>query len=369
MKNLFINPVVLYRIIYTVLLSLGILLFSTKTYAQPPFSTSKLSVQLLLNTSAGSQNYADGFVVVFGPSFTASIGPEDSYKFTNSDENLAINRNGINLSIEGRPSVIDYDTIPISIWKYRQSSYCLKILGSNFPPSVVAVLKDNYLHQDFPIDLTTNTIIQYNLVTTDSASLDPNRLCVVFKPAGLLPLGITSISGALKSNGIQVDWKSFNDNLTDKYTVERSTSGQEFSAITTVSSRGSSNAESYGWLDATPFKGYNFYRIKAVDKSGTIKYSSVAKVLNGKTENSIVTVFPNPVKNSNIGLQMEAVPAGNYRLFLYNNAGQVAYSQSLIHEGGSASKSIQVAVPIKKGAYTLLIVSEKDKFTSRVIFD
>lgn len=370
MKNPLNNPVKLYtKLFYTCLLSVGILFSSQKSHAQPPFSTSKLSVQLLLNTSAGSQNYADGFVVVFGPAFSPSIGPEDSYKFTNTDENIAVNRNGINLSIEGRPMVIDYDTIPISIWEYRQSSYCLKVLGNNFPPSVTAVLKDSYLNQEFALDLTTNTIVQFNLFTTDSASYDPNRLCIIFKPAGTLPLGISSITGALKGSGIQVDWKTLNDNLADKYIVERSASGQEFSAVASMSSRRSSNAENYGWLDAAPLKGYNFYRIKAVDKSGTTKYSSVAKVLNGKTEKSSITVFPNPVKNSSIGLQMEAVPAGSYRLLLYNNAGQVVFCQNLVHQGGSISRSVRVAVPVKKGTYTLLIVNEKDKFTSRVIFD
>src|SRR4051812_18068247 len=73
---------------------------SSFSFAQQA-NMSKLSVQLLLNLKGGPQNTADGLVAVFADNFSKKIGNEDSYKFTNLDENIAINRDGVNLSIEG----------------------------------------------------------------------------------------------------------------------------------------------------------------------------------------------------------------------------------------------------------------------------
>ncbi|MEJ7681475.1 MAG: hypothetical protein WKG06_27215 [Segetibacter sp.] len=60
-----------------------------------PSQVTKLSVQLLLNLNEGLQNNADGVTVFFDDNFSTAIGNEDSYKFTNLDENLAISNKGI----------------------------------------------------------------------------------------------------------------------------------------------------------------------------------------------------------------------------------------------------------------------------------
>lgn len=334
--------------------------------AQPPISMSRLNVQLMHNNA--SSVVADGFVVVFAPGFLQTIGPEDSYKFTNSDENMAIMRNGTALSIEGRPNVIDYDTIPVKIWQYRQTSYKLRIFAANFTNAITAVLKDNYLHQDFPIDLTVDNLINYNLVPGDTASYSPNRLCIVFLPKGSLPLGITSVNGMSKNNGIQLDWSVANNELADRYTIERSANSTEFTAVAQVTPAGTSGAAAYTWYDNEPLRGNNYYRIKVTGKSGEARYSSLVKVNNGKIGPSGISIFPNPVVNGKIGLQMEAIPAAQYRLVIANHAGQVVYSQQVQHSGGSASRMVHVPA-LGRGVFTLLLLSGKEKYSARLIAD
>ncbi len=129
----------------------------------------KLSIQLLLNTSPGPQNTADGVAAFYADNFSSSIGNEDSYKFTNLDENLAINCKGKLLSIEGRPTIYGSDTIKLVMWQFRQKSYYLKLNGSNFSPALKAFVKDNYLRSETPIDLTSSTFLPFT-ITTDSAS-------------------------------------------------------------------------------------------------------------------------------------------------------------------------------------------------------
>ncbi|MEJ7681477.1 MAG: hypothetical protein WKG06_27225 [Segetibacter sp.] len=132
-----------------------------------PSRITKLSVQLLLNLNGGMKNTADGVVVFFDNMFTTAIGNEDSYKFTNLDENLSIDRNGTELSMEGRPPVTADDTIPLRMWQFRQKSYYLQLTGSNFSPDVTAFVKDAYLHKETPVDLSTVTLLPFS-ITADS---------------------------------------------------------------------------------------------------------------------------------------------------------------------------------------------------------
>lgn len=344
-----------------------LLLFSSVAKAQPSPNMTKFAVQLLLNGNGGSQNSADGFVVVFDPSFSPAVGPEDSYKFNNLDENMAINRNGVSLSIEGRPNIINFDTIPIKIWQYRHSSYCLKFISSNFPTTLVAVLKDNYLQQDFPINIDSITCINYD-VTSDPASSASDRLCVVFKPASSLPLNITGLSGFIKDKGIQIEWRSQNDAGTTNYVIEKSTSGQQFNEVAKMSSKGSNIAQNYSWYDASPYAGTNFYRIKVIEKSGQVNYSAIIKVNLSKGASGI-SIFPNPAKGDRLGLQMDNIEKGNYKAMLYNNSGQIVFTQSISFDGGSASRNIQMTNVVKKGAYTLILINENNKFSKRIIID
>ncbi|WP_018616688.1 T9SS type A sorting domain-containing protein [Segetibacter koreensis] len=147
--------------------------------AQTPVRA-KLAIQLLLSTEPGPQNTADGVVAFFADNFSTSIGNEDSYKFTNLDENLAINCNGTFLSIEGRPTIHGSDTIKLAMWKFRQKSYYLKLNGANFSSSLKAVVKDNYLRKETVVDLASSTLVPFS-ITTDSASFAADRFSVIFK--------------------------------------------------------------------------------------------------------------------------------------------------------------------------------------------
>ena len=182
------------------------LVFFTQIYlfasAQIPVRP-KLAIQLLLNTNPGPQNTADGVVAFFDDRFSFSIGNEDSYKWTNLDENLAIERNGKLLSIEGRPTVHGCDTINLKMWTFRQKTYYLKLTGSDFAPTVKAVVKDNYLDKESVIDLSASNLVPFSL-TADSASFAANRFSVVFKTAR-----VSTLSGAMKFSSVFKENSSF----------------------------------------------------------------------------------------------------------------------------------------------------------------
>lgn len=347
-------------------LALLVTTFNLCSSAQAP-AMSKLSVQLLLNLNGGSHNTADGLVAVFAPSFSAEIGNEDSYKFTNLDENIAINRNGTDLSIEGRPTIVANDTLPLKIWKFRQKTYCLKISGSNFKTGLKAFVKDAYLKKDVAIDLAASTIVPFE-ITNDPASFEANRFCVVFKTQ--MPVNAVKLSIAkafVGTRGIRVDINNPEPNDVKRWEIERSTDGVKFENIASFPVPGNTGGKNFQAFDTGAVAGNNFYRAKGIENSGLIIYSEVQKLVM-PNEKCSFTVYPNPIKGNNIGLNLINLVSGQYIVRLYKNSGQKVYESFINHNGFSNSLTLQVPKKIEAGMYRLQLQKDNLILTKTVLF-
>lgn len=317
----------------------------------------KMRVQLLLNLNGGSSSVADEFTAVFDDRFSYAVGDEDAYKFPNLDENIAINRDGTTLSIEGRPRIKEADTINIRMWQFRQKSYWLKVDAADFSTGVIGVLKDQYLQQQSPLDLSSSTAIPFS-ITSDPASSAPDRFLIVFESYATLPVSLKNVKAVAKEKGIQVEWQTENETNIATYEVERSLNGREFEQMTIVDAKSdNATSHSYNFFDAAAFNGDNFYRIKLVEKNGAVKFSSVIRT-NFSRSKSNFTVFPNPVKNNQLHLQMPGMAAGRYAISMYNSWGQKVYSGTIDHDGTSLSQTVSLTQKTAKGNYILQLSGE-----------
>lgn len=164
---------------------LAIILLASFSGKAQQTAKSKISVTLLLNTDGSRQSIADGVVAVFADRFSAAIGNEDSHKLENQNENIAIDRHGKSLSIEGRPGIKTSDTLQLKLWKLRRPSYHLQITGADFPAGVSAFIVDSFLGREVPVDLAGITMLAFD-ITANAASYAPNRFTVFFETAAVL---------------------------------------------------------------------------------------------------------------------------------------------------------------------------------------
>ena len=94
----------------------------------------------------------------------------------------------------------------------------------------------------------------------------------------------------LPTDDVQLDWQAEMDGDHRYFEVERSSNGTLFEIIGRVN-RDQPNI----FIDRHPFKGNNYYRLKAIDVSGTGKNS---KVINVKYNPGLVLqIYPNPTKD------------------------------------------------------------------------
>jgi hypothetical protein len=326
------------------------------------------NVDLYLTEASGYRHTADAVMVKYDNSYSSGNDASDVDEINNWKENIGISRPGTRLAIEGRPVIVSRDTIPLFMNKMRQTNYELVFTPSMFTNTALkAELIDNFLNTRTLLSVTDSVAVPFS-ISSDPASAATDRFMVVFGQFGPLAIDVITINAQQKNNGVQVNWTAKSEKDMDRYEVERSADGIQFSKQHTTAAIGSSTtAVNYGWYDAAPFAGNNFYRIKAFDKNGLIKYTAIVQVTIGKGAPAI-TVYPNPVTGNIVGIKLTNLDKDSYTVSLVNNLGQRVYTGQLQHGGGSALRSIDLGTNLANGNYTITVMGDKGiKFTQQII--
>ena len=108
-----------------------------------------------------------------------------------------------------------------------------------------------------------------------------------------LPIKLLYFTAIADGNKVRLNWEAANEQETVKYEIEKSLTATNFSKIGTVISRQLSQS-AYTDFDFNPALGWNYYRLKIIDKSGSFFYSPVRPVKFDKGREE-VKIFPNPV--------------------------------------------------------------------------
>jgi hypothetical protein len=111
----------------------------------------------------------------------------------------------------------------------------------------------------------------------------------------ILPITLVSFTAAADANKVRLNWDIRNDMDVTIYEVEKSLDGAHFSYLNTVSSM-QRPQWMYTSFDNNPTIGWNYYRLKIIDKQGHFTYSPIrsVKFSAGLQE---IKIFPNPVIN------------------------------------------------------------------------
>jgi hypothetical protein len=341
---------------------------NNEVFLVPPPPNEAFSTLLYFKEPSNYRRLADEADAWYGSNFNAAVNEKDAKEINNWNENIAILRENKRLSVEQRPVIVSRDTIPLFMNNMKQRAYEFEFRPQAFTnTSLSAELIDNFLGSRTLLSVIDSTIVNFS-VTADVASSATNRFMVVFGAIGPLPIDVITITAQTKNNGVEVKWISKTETDMDRYEVERSVDGTNFAKQNTTAAIGNSNSPvNYNWLDVAPVTGNNFYRIKAFDKTGLTKYSAVVKVTIQALPTSI-SIKPNPVTGSNIGLQLNNIDKGSYTLILYNNLGQQVYETQVNHTGGTAFKIIPLSKALANGNYRLLISGKnKEIFVTQII--
>ena len=279
-------------------------------------------------------------------------------------EDLSILLNGSYWGIRCWNLPTPKDTIKLDLVRVQSATnYQLLVDGSIYStPGITAYVYDNYLK-------TTTKIKDSSIVTVnftpnpDSAATYEKRFSIIFK-SNTLPIKSISLNTTIKNSNVELNWSTIGETDMANYTVEKSLDGVHYLTINTVAAKNKLNA-SYAYTDNVASSGAVYYRIKATDKTGTVTYSKVSAITNSTSKGGF-SVYPNPVRNNTINLNVTNIATGNYTLNVYTILGERVSSQQLQHNGGTATYKLSVDSKLTNGLYKLSIVSTTEK---KVVFE
>jgi hypothetical protein len=271
----------------------------------------------------------------------------------NAHDNYALNEDALYLKGSGSVSLSNFSgdkkalainqlpfpkktqSIPLSVGFTATGTYNLSFTAlNNFPDIYDVWLMDNYKKDS--LDVKHNTDYSFTANLADTNSFGSKRFTLLLRPNPALTVHLLSFTGTKTATQVKLAWKAENESLYTRYILERSIDGGK--KFTTLDSLTSANLGVYNDLDPNPVKGQNIYRLKQIDLTGNISYSSIVpimyadNVVNNITAN-LISVYPNPVKSM---LNLAITPAtttttstaANYKITITNTTGSVIKSST-----------------------------------------
>lgn len=157
-------------------------------------------------------------------------------------------------------------------------------------------------------------------------------------------------------NTCNIEWSASSQTGSEKFVIERSVDGKNFAELATVYALKTDNVEkNYSYTDKIPNQPQLFYRIKTVEITGKMSYSTTVSVKN-KADFGM-SIYPNPVINSfKVNISAQHLPA---LVQIYDAQGEIVYSQK------TASSTLLVKEKIKKGIYIMKVIGADNNYVSQ----
>ena len=165
---------------------------------------------------------------------------------------------------------------------------------------------------------------------------------------GVLPVTLTNFEAFADKCNAKIKWSTSNETNLKKYEVEVSKNGLSFEKAGTLNpSVANTGIYEFNTNQGT---GKAYYRLKIIDKDGSVTYSKIVTV-NANCTDKIVKLFPNPVKlDQLLNVNLTGYDA-SVKADLYSSTGQLV--KSYILKNGANNLSVE---NLAQGFYTLRVM-------------
>ena len=211
-----------------------------------------------------------------------------------------------------------------------------------------------------PSSTTTGTRVAVQIKLTSGTktanALLIDNVALTSGNATPLPVELTRFDATAGATGVGLTWATATEKNSDRFEIERSPAGREYTTIGAVKSQGSTaSAREYTFVDSHPLAGTAYYRLRQVDADGAVAYSPVA-VVKGPARTEALA-FPNPSE----GQLTLAADLGLVTYRAYNNLGQ-----TILHGQASGGERLNVA-GLPKGPFFLELTGATGRTTQRLV--
>jgi hypothetical protein len=178
-----------------------------------------------------------------------------------------------------------------------------------------------------------------------------------------VPVRIISFTAERNHGTTYLKWTSENEQMVDRYEVQRSNDPSQFASIGSVPARNLAMWQYYSYDDRFELKGVAYYRLKIIDNDGKVSYSRVVAVSESVGGASGIFV-QNPVRSA-ITIFNRTGKQGKFDYKLTSMAGQEILKGNTIM---SINGGMVIPVPpqTSAGAYILEIIGQEIIFREKL---
>lgn len=180
--------------------------------------------------------------------------------------------------------------------------------------------------------------------------------------SSVVPITFGVFNGQLLNRNAYLYWETLFESNISSFFIQKSTDGINFSNIGVVSARNAGNFKSaYSFIDSS-FTSKAFYRIKAFEKDGGMKFSQITLI----NKSTSFTVYPNPVANI-LNIEFPNNQIGKIAIItIHDYLGKQVYKTS-INVKSLVSINTKLFSNMQVGTYILTVTDEYSNNQSKKI--
>jgi hypothetical protein len=289
----------------------------SKSLMVPPTTNALTGLYMKMEKDSLVYDYCG---IYFKNDYLAKFGDGDARYLTGptATVNMAsLSADGVETAVNLLPDYHKGSRTKLKVSATASGLYYIKMEGIRN----IDTLYDIYLIDNFKkdsLDIRRYGAYAFNLIKTDTTTFGVNRFVLSIRRKPMPAFVLANFTGNKVTEGVQLNWKTFNESNYTGFTLEKQTNTEGFTAIYDKQSDGSAN---YSFIDRQPASGNNIYRLKQNDIDGKISYSEPIKIFYDKMGgNGMLSIFPNPTAEM-INISIPFVQkAASYKMRLYNAA-------------------------------------------------
>lgn len=214
----------------------------------------------------------------------------------------------------------------------------------------------------FKVNLSTDCSVVYLSVSNWGMMMPGMNVQDCIGP--VVPVQFNEVKAISKDGYRIVQWRVETETDVQRYIVERSADGINYSAIGEQQPQNSGTAAQYNFADAELMDGNFYYRVKMISRSGEAKYSAVARLSTGS--NAFIRVYPTVINNRMLTVQFNKVPKGMYKATLSTMSGQQIFATQLSVISDRQTQTLQLPA-LNQNCYILTVGNHEMKVVQKVI--
>lgn len=218
------------------------------------------------------------------------------------------------------------------------------------------------LTSDKPLNALLFTGNNNSLPIGNSAELTLSNIALRYIKPDVLPLQVTSFTARKHEEAVMLNWKTVAEKNVDFFRIYRSTDTQKYLTIGIPTAKGNTNEETiYSFIDNNlpNYSSNIYYKIEAVDKDGTVSYSSNIIAINFPDIEKGVKLFPNPASEK-IELTLSSTNTEQAQITINGIDGKLYHSTSYMLAPGVNTFLLNIS-NLPAGTYLVNINSPSTK--------